>query len=404
MAAEQTQARAARPDEAEQALSVVCAAFGIDRDAARPLFYKDPFFDLSHKRVLFDADGAMVSCLTVVPSSLFVGEIPLPLGGVAGVATRPERQGRGRASRLLAATVGALWDELGYAVSALFPLSPPYYRRFAWETASRAVRWAGAPADLPQYSEADRVCPTQTPEVRQAIRRVHEASARGRTGACVRDARRWRVIEDMSPGRESAIYEGHGGAVEGYVLFERRQDSEAGETLHVQEMHGLTPEARRGLVGWLARQSATALQWPAGAPDLGRFGLWDAPGRMTPESGMMLRICDLPAAVTLLHAVQFAAVLGEERRTLTLRAADDIRPENRRPVRLTPGGVELGTDADRDWIAADIRLFAQFFTGYRTPVEAASLGLLSASASDALALADRLFPARQPYVAPADQF
>lgn len=409
MSAEQTVARAARPDEAERALSLVCAAFGIDRDAARPLFYRDPYFDLSHKRVCFAPDGEMVSCLTVVPSSLFIGAVPVSVGGVAGVATWPERRGRGHAGCLLTATVDALADELGYAVSALFPFSPGFYRRFGWETASCAGRWVGSPADLPRYTDADHVRLCRTPEARRAIRQVHQTATQGRTGACARDARRWHVIEEMSPGRETAVYEGDGGGVEGYVLFERRQEDDGPETLHVQEMHGLSPEARRGLVGWLARQAVAVIEWLAAASDLGRFGLWDRAGDensalMTPEPGMMLRICDLPAALALLHAAHFGPALARDGQTLTLRATDALRPANERPVRLTAGGLDVGADAEGYWVAADIRLFAQLYTGFRTPSEAAALGLLSASSSEALALADRLFPARQPYVAPADQF
>lgn len=400
MSIDPTRVRAARPDEVERALSVICAAFQIDCDAARPLYYQDPFFDLSHKRVLYASDGELSSCLTVVPATLLIGGVPVPLGGIAGVSTLPARQGQGHASRLLAATVGALADELGFAVSALFPLSYDYYRRFGWETASDAARWTGIPADLPRCAEADRVRLTQTPEARRAIRELHQTAAQGRTGACLRDARRWRVIEEMSPDRETAIYESPLGLMEGYLLLERRWEDEDRQTLCVQELHGLTSEARRALVGWLSRQAADAVEWLAAPSDLQEFGL----GESVPEAGMMLRLCDLPAALRLLHSAHFGAVLGREGRILTLRATDALRPENERPVRLTPDGIEVGSADDLDWIAADIRQFAQLYTGYVLPSEAASRGLLTASSPEALALADSLFPLRRPFVAPADQF
>lgn len=406
MTAEQIPARAAHHDEAELALAVLCAAFRIDCDAARPLYYQDPFFDLSHKRILFDPDGVLVSCLTVVPSTLMVGGVPVPLGGIAGVATRPERQGEGHASRLLAATVSDLTDELRYPISALFPFSYDYYRRFGWETASGVVRWTAAPDTLPRCVEAFGVHPPQDDAERRAIRQLHQAAIHGCTGACARDARRWRVIEEMSPNRDTVVYESRPGTLDGYLLFERRWDETSRETLSVQEMHGRTPEARRGLIGWLASQSASVLEWPAAARDLQEYGLScnEVGGRMPIEPGMMLRLCDLSASLAPLHEAHLRPILTQSGRVLTLHATDPLRSENERPVRLTPDGVEAGTRADREWIAADIRQFAQLYTGHCLPSEAASLGLLSASSAEALALADSLFPARHPYVAPPDQF
>lgn len=402
--------RAARADEAEPLLQVLCAAFRLDPDAARPLFHRDPFYDLSHKRVLYSPDGTLVSCLTVIPSVLRIGDVPVPVGGVAGVATLPEHQGRGYASRLLSQTVNALASELCYPLSALFPYSYAYYRRFGWEMASSSVRWAGVSADLPRYTEASCVHPVSTRDDYEAVHRAHSAATQGRTVACERDARRWTVIETMSAGREAFVYESANGVIEGYLFLERRTEAGGGVTLHIIEMHGLSDASRRGLVGFLARQDVAELQWSASPADLALFGLFEtvrpeAPApRLHPEPGMMVRITDLPTALSRLHAVHLAPMLAEEGRSLTIRAGDALQPENRTPIRLTPDGVEVGGDTDRDWIAANIRVLAQLYLGYQTPAAAASLGLLSASSPDALALADRLFPARQPYVAPADQF
>ena len=133
-------ARAARPADAEAILETLCAAFDLNAEAAQPIFYADPYYDLSHKRVLVTPSAGLVSCLTVVPALLRVGGVPVPAGGIAGVATRPECRRRGHAAALLEATIPALWNELGYPLSLLHPLSAPFYRRFGWETASRTLR------------------------------------------------------------------------------------------------------------------------------------------------------------------------------------------------------------------------------------------------------------------------
>ncbi len=55
------------------------------------------------------------------------------------------------------------------------------------------------------------------------------------TGACVRDARRWALIQMEVPGRETYVTE-DAGEVTGYLIFERQ------ENLNLLEMYG--PDAR----------------------------------------------------------------------------------------------------------------------------------------------------------------
>lgn len=393
-------ARAARPAEAEAVLETLCAAFDLDADAARPIFYADPYYDLTHKRVLLgppSVAGAgvasrLASCLTVVPTLLQVGGVPVRAGGVAGVATRPECQRRGHAGALLGATVHALWDELGYPLSLLHPLSAPFYRRFGWETASRTLRWSGVPSSLPRCPEAARIRPA-APSDWPTIQTIQADLTRAETGASVRDGRRWRLIGLPVPGREAFVYDG-GDGVLGYLIWERR------ETLFLLEMHGRTLDARRGLVGHLARQPQPTVEWPTSPALLERFGL---PSLGQCEPDVMLRIVDLAAALAAVHPALYAPALAEAGQTLTVRATDTGRAANARPLRLTPDGVGPGSGHDAVWLRADIRLLAQLYLGYRTPSEAAGLGLVACDSPQTLSLADRLFPARSPYVAPLDQ-
>ena len=293
--------RAARLEEAEAVLETLCAAFDLNVEAARPIFYADPYYDISHKRVLALPQAGIVSCLTVVPTLLRVGGVPVCSGGIAGVATRPEWQRRGHAAALLAATVPALWDELAYPISLLHPLSAPFYRRFGWETASRAVSWAAIPSTLPRSAEAAQVRPLIEADW-PAIHRLHAEMTQTGTGACVRDARRWALIQMEVPGRETYVYEA-AGPVTGYLICERR------ETLELLEMHGQTPEARRGLVGCLAGQPEPVIEWQT-SPDLLRC--FDLPLPDVPaEPGVMLRIVNLQAALNALHAALYAPVLAE---------------------------------------------------------------------------------------------
>ena len=59
-------------------------------------------------------------------------------------------------------------------------------------------------------------------------------------------------------------------------------------------------------------------------------------------------LIDLPAALSRLHGTHYAPVLDQTGATLTVRAADPIRPRNERPVRL----LEIGgpAAAHGEWI------------------------------------------------------
>ncbi len=384
---------AARPEDAENALHTLCAAFELDADLARPIFYGDPYFELSHKRLLSLPDAGVVSALTIVPTRLRVGGVPVPCGGVAGVATRPEWQRRGYAGSLLSQTVTDLWDDLGYPLSLLHPVSAPFYRQFGWEYATHDFLWQAVPAALPRHPEARHVRPARDTDWPIICDLASKLTASD-TGAFARDLRRWSLIRLPLPGREAYVFDA-AGTVTGYALWERT------DTLTVLEMHGQTAEARHGLCGLLASQPELMASWRAAPAHIAAFGLAPSPDPPTP--GVMLRIVDLAGALSAVHERLYGAVLRDEGTTLTLRASDLVRAANTAPVRLSGAGIEPGSPRDRPWLRADIRVLAQLYLGYQTPSEAHTLGLVSCDSPETLALADRLFPTRLPVIAPLDQ-
>ena len=384
---------AARPEEAEDALHTLCAAFDLDADLARPIFYGDPYYDLSHKRLLSLPGVGVVSALTVVPTHLRVGGVPVACGGIAGVATRPEWQRRGYAGSLLSQTVSDLWDDLRYPVSLLHPVSAPFYRQFGWEYATHDFLSQAAPAVLSRHPEAQHVRPARAadwPVIYDLASRLTAAD----TGSFARDERRWDLIRLPLPGREAYVYDA-GMGLTGYALWERT------DTLTVLEMHGQTPDARRGLAGFLACQPEPVASWHAAPSVIAAFGL---PLSLDPPApGVMLRLVDLAGALAAVHERLYGAVLRDAGTTLTLRASDPLRAANTSPVRLTGAGVEAGSPRDRSWLRADIRIWSQLYLGYQTPSAAHALGLIACDSPETLALADRLFPARLPVIAPLDQ-
>ena len=387
------EARAARPEEAEEVLETLCAAFELNVDSARPIFYADPYYQLTHKRVLSVPNTGIVSCLTIVPALVRIGGAVVSAGGVAGVATRPAFQNRGYAAALLAATVPALWDELGYPVSFLHPVSSPFYRQLGWETASSHILWAAVPSSLPKHAESLFVRQAASGDW-STIAAIQADLTRDGTGTSARDSRRWALIQMVVPGRECYVYEDSAGIC-GYALWER------GETLELLEMFGRTQAARRGLVGFLARQPDLIVHWASSPALLASFG-FDPAGKQA-EPDLMLRVVNLAASLSAVHAAQYCTVLNDFKTEITLQITDPLCLLNNRPLRLTPEGVEPGAEGNTPWLRTDIQTWGPHYLGYSLPSEAAARGLLTTDSRETLALADRLFPLRNPYVAPLDQ-
>jgi predicted acetyltransferase len=223
---------------------------------------------------------------------------------------------------------------------------------------------------------------------------LHTELTRPGTGTCLRDSRRWALVRMNVPGREMYAYEDEGG-VAGYILWER------GETLEVLEMLGQMPSARRGLAGFLARQPGPVVRWSSSPALLAAFGFSAANAHAEPD--IMLRPVNLEALLKALHAAHFCPVLAEKSASLTLCAFDALCPENARPLRLTPMGIEMGSPRDPHWLRADIQSLGPLLMGYSLPSDAHRQGLLTTDSTETLALADLLFPLRSPYVAPLDQ-
>lgn len=399
---EDVEIRAARADEADEVLRVLCAAFRLPYEAARPIFYQDPFFDLSHKRVLRTQTCGIVSCLTVIPTRLRVGEAWVSLGGIAGVATHPTHQGCGYANQLIAATVSAMAEELHYPLSGLFALSQDLYRRSGWETASLFNRFAfsGSPADYPMTQGVIRSAGSETEPGWAAVRALHGATAAQVSGRCLRDDRRWHLV-GTAPGREWLVYQTIGQEVSGYIAWERQ-----GQRLHLLELRASTADACCGLLASLSRRAALdeQIEWSAAPAEVAALqcnGTWR---EIRQEPGLMLRLVDLPNALATVHAANFASILAQTGQSLTLRAQDTLRPENNVPVRLTAAGVTRGSDSDPNWISGDIAALSPLYLGLHPPSRACNEGQLQVSSPDALTLADQLFPPRAPFVPPLDQF
>ena len=424
---------ASRADEADEVLRVMCAAFELPFDVARPIFYADPCFDLDAKRVL-RVDGRIVSCLTLSETLCRVGEGFVPITGIAGLATLPAFQNRGYAARLLDATVQTLRERHAPLVG-LFPFASAYYERLGWETATQDCRCAFAPSSLPTYPEAANVVSAETTHL-PAIARLYEQSLGLRCLSGMRDAKRWHYLYGRTADRW--VYRQEDG-VTGYLFCETRPGTlhvgsgrtQSPPVLRVLEICAFTEEARRGLLGHLgARMAWGQIEYVSTPQRLRDAGLLDlslpydrqfAMQQREPSTALMLRVVDFAALLECLRPNwrgfqgEVALTLTDEQRphasvTVVVKGHADALPtltvqqnpdssQNADP----PSSLPRPPDTPQH-LAGDARQWMKAAVGYTDGADAQTRTTLFASDPRAVQCAEALFPPRAPFLPALDHF
>ena len=411
---------AARPDELDQIVRLVSAAFSLPLGAARAIFFSDPYLDLENKRVL-RIGGEVVSCLTLVETKCWIGQGTARMAGIAGVVTAPEQRGRGYAARLLNSTLQTL-RERKFAFSALVPAQADYYRRFGWEYAALSNRYLTAPTHLPNYPEA-RFVRAAVPDDLPALARIYDAQSKEKTLHCLRDPKRWNYLHQFVKHRD--VFTGASG-VEGYLLYEYRTaplpEMPPGEnvpaippTLRIMEMAAGTAAARRGLIGHLANQTHVAcIETEARLDTLHRNGLLHpAQGAQSSLASVdiapavMARIVDFSETVKALSA-NWHGLRGQ----LVLTLTDDALTDGAISLLLMGHGDAVthlplplnDAMACPDRLAGGVAVWTQIALGYVSGEDACALNQLSATSPRASDLAAALFPRRDPFLPLPDHF
>lgn len=404
--------RAARTEELDIMLAVMCEAFGLPYSPARELFYKDPYFDISRKRVLL-LDGLLVSCLTIVEADLWIGEALVRVGGIAGVATRQTHRRQGHGSRLLVGTLPFLREQ-GCVLSGLYPFEYEFYRRLGWERTGTQFRLVTVPGHLPRYAEA-RYVRQAAPADRADIARLYDATSRGRTGRWLRAPRRWDYLRMHI--KHTVVFKHGSVGVEGYALFDTRESRDCPRHLRVLEMAAETEEAWRGLAGYLAEADANELSYTGDWDDLADSGLLDGSRADNPATALP-RVEMVPGP--MFRVVDFAGCLGALRpnfvgalpagREVCLAMTDPLAPPNLPTAALLTGGAGVSVTPlergrlPRHRIEGDAQAWAQVLTGHHSLRDALSLNRIRATADGPVDLAAPLFPRRNLFIPASDHF
>lgn len=329
----------------------------------------------------------------------FFGGARVPMGGVAGVAVRPDWRGRGVGGRLMRAQLELL-RERGDAVSTLFPATTSLYRRYGWEIAgARPARTVATRtlAELPPPDgevTVEQVGTEALPEVVAVYGRV----APTRDGHLDRSEARWRrQLAELDTQPEHLVLARTGGRATGYLHYRRTEtEGHAPHALRVTELVAATRDAELALWAVLARSASVAdtvtYQSPPEDPLL----------LLLPEQDLrlvagdwrwMTRLVDAPAAVAARGYPEVAPV------EVPLEIADELAPWNAGrwvlSVRDGRGKLDPGGDGR---VRADIGALASLYTGWARPHDLARLRRLEGATEADLAALDRAFRGPTPWM------
>jgi predicted acetyltransferase len=333
--------RAARRTDVETLAELGLLAWRVSSLEKRRDFYTDhPRFTLRDVRV-GELDGRIVASLVLYPLQAWVRGQRIPLTGVGSVAVSPEHRRRGVGEALMRFALREMRSR-GSAFSALYPFRGSYYRKLGFGAIEIVHELAVAPANLPASEESRRVRRLLPPD-RPAVEAAYERVAQRGHFALARSHAWWTQRLWGYPG-DWVVYEGRRrGQIDGYLHYE--VDTTHGPFrlgLTLTEFLAASPEAHRGLVGYLASLADQVQEIHHAAPG---DNLWLAtlgtaqnlrPGAEIGvlldtggvAHGAMLRVTDVKAGLEALPVASHAR--GE----VVLDVDDPVLPQNARAWRV----------------------------------------------------------------------
>jgi len=410
--------RVARRTDVEALVDLSLRAYRVSSAEARREFYTDhPRFELKDVRV-GEWDGTLVASLVLYPLQSYVRGERLAVTGIGSVAVSPEHRRRGVADALLRSTLDEM-RERGDAWSMLYSFRGDFYRRFGWGLVETPTLLSVPPSALPAADEARHVRRARTAD-RPLVQALYERVTRDRGHFTLARRPAWWERRLWGYEGEWLVYERERGQVEGYLQLQ--VDSGDGPwklVITVNEFVAATPEAHRGLAGYLHGQRDQAVEvvmaaaadaaWPAQLSDAVnlrgemKLGVLRSTGHA--GYGAMLRVLDVKAALEQLPVDPGA------RGDVVLEVRDAMLPANAGPWRVTAreGGLEVRPEAaasnahKSSRLACTADVLASVVAGALSPVRAVEAGLLE-STHGAAERVEPWFRARAVFLMPMNAF
>ncbi len=387
--------RPARRTDVETLAELGARVYRVSSLEQRREFYTDhPRFGLRDVRI-GELDGRVVASLVLYSHTAFVRGQGLGVTGVGSVAVSPEHRRRGVGETLMRMALREMRQQ-GRALSMLYAFRDSFYRKLGYGAAERVQTLAINPANLPASEESRRARRLMLPD-RPAVQALYERVAQQGHFALARTEEWWNRRLWTYPG-DWIVYEGRRrGQIEGYLYYEA--DAANGPfklSLDVNEFVAATPEAHRGLIGYLHSLSdqvheihhatsaddgwITLLKTSQNLRPGAEVGLYNDSGNIA--NGAMLRITDPRLAL------ETFPVASQARGEVTLDVDDPVLPINTRVYRVSArdGKLKVGADTPRKGVrrrlprlTVSAEALATLMAGAISPMRAAEIGMIGST-------------------------
>ncbi len=365
---------------------------------------------LENTRGLFDDEGRFVSGLRLIWNDLWLGQKKVRMAGITSVATPPEYRRKGLLKHLLREVMRQEYEK-GVNVSSLYPFEFPFYRKFGYELAGSVQSVTiKIPAMAGFRSQTKGQWSQCTAADWLRFKALYDEYCVGRFGRLERPQENfWQrsifnIGQTPAAPRTAYIWTDGSGRNRAYIIYElkNKPNTEWERDMVVREMVWLDEAARHEIYVFIANHDSQAERviWNT-EPGDEVYALLSNPraAKLENESGYMLRLLDVEKA---LDERAWPVLEAGEMAGFSVAIQDDVLAWNdQRTYRLEAKGerVEVSSQAgtERAGLSCDVRILAQLYAGYLSPVNAARLGKLEVRSERELAAAQRLFsPPGQP--------
>jgi predicted acetyltransferase len=404
--------RVARRTDVETLADLGYRAYRVASLEKRREFYTDhPRFTIRDVRV-GELDGQIVASLVFYPLTAFVRGQRLSTIGIGSVAVSPEHRRRGVAEALMKSALREMRQN-GEPLSVLYAFRGSYYRKLGYGVMEYVHQIAVSPSNLPASDEARFVRRLMIPD-RPAVQALYDrVAAQGHFALARRPEwwtqRLWNYASDW------VVYEGRRrGQIEGYLCYDV-DHSNGPFKLQVSllEFVAATPEAHRGLVGYLASLSDQVAEIHSALP-ADHAWLQTIRTAQNLRPGLEISVFADTAGVAAGSLLRFTDVkLGLERfpvaasarGEIVLDVDDPVLPANARAYRVSAreGRLTVGFESTRPGgkrlprLRVPMDALGPIVAGTLSPRRAAEAGLVDAT-SGADEIVDHWFRARPAFL------
>jgi len=318
----------------------------------------------------------VIGGLALIPTGQWFGGKVVSCTGVTSVCIQPHERSHGAGRHLLMGTLREMHDN-GTALSALYPVTQPGYRRMGYEHAG-ALWDMHLTLDRIRIKDHDLDVRELSPADEAGVTDLYRRRAAQNNGQLERNDFLWKEVRKSDRGVTHGYAVVEDGRIEAAIYYLHQKSDDAFYALHATDLIVGSANAARRMLAFLAdhRSMADVVRWPGSPNDMMLTLLREQCYRAKLKQHWMLRIINVQNALTQ---------RGYPPRVdahITLDIRDDILPANNRQLTLHvadgKGTVDETTTSARATAAIDIRGFASLYTGHLSPAQLVLHGYLDA--------------------------